>query len=180
MQPMTSSSSSVFGLSLSARSKLSVPKQGVGQKVLGVEVRMVRAKVQIHDERFLRRVLWADTTLGSLTALVGLFFPARLVDLFGMPLGLIIVIAVVTLAYAVTALTIAVQTSFPVLSVRVLVWANWFWAAVSTVLLLRHFAAATVLGVAFLVLQIFVVGGLAYIEGRQIVRQTAKPAQEPA
>lgn len=171
MQPMTSSPSSVFSLSLSARIKLSVPKKGVGQKVLGVEVRMVRPKPRIRDERFLRRVLRADTTLGSLTALVGLFFPARLVDLLGMPLGLIIVIAVVTLAYAVTALTIAVQTSLPVLWVRVLVWANWFWAAVS---------AATVLGVVFLVLQIFVVGGLAYLEGRQIVRQTAKPAQEPA
>lgn len=145
---------------------------------------MVGVKVRIRDERFLRRVLWADTTLGNLTALVGLFFPARLADLLGLPFGLIIVIAVVTLAYAVTALTIAVQASLPILLVCVLVWANWFWTVVSTVLLLRHFAAATVLGVAFLVLQIFVVifvvGGLAYLEGRQTVRQTAKLAQEPA
>lgn len=141
---------------------------------------MVRVKVRIRDERFLRRVLWVDTTLGGLTALVGLFFPARLTDLLGLPLDLIIVLAVVTLAYAVTALTIAVQASLPILLVRVLGWANWFWTVVSTVLLLRHFAAATVFGVAFLVLQIFVVGGLAYLEGRQIVRQTAKPAQEAA
>jgi hypothetical protein len=47
-------------------------------------------------------------------------------------------------------------------------YANWIWTAISTILLFFHFATATAFGLTFLILQIFVVGGLAYLEGKQL------------
>jgi hypothetical protein len=52
----------------------------------------------------------------------------------------------------------------------VLVYANWCWTIISTILLLFHIAHATILGIIFLILQIIVVGILAYLEGKQIVK----------
>ena len=52
---------------------------------------------------------------------------------------------------------------------RVLVSANWAWTIVSLVLLAHSIGQATILGLVFLVLQIMVVAGLAYLEGAQIV-----------
>ena len=125
---------------------------------------------RIGDERALRNILWADTTLGTFTALVGLAFAPRLSLLFGLSSSLIVAISLVTLVYGVGAFALAVQKPLSAPLVRVLVGANWSWTAVSAVLLVLHATTATVLGLAFLALQILVVGGLAYLEGRQLVR----------
>ena len=125
---------------------------------------------RIGDERALRNILWADTTLGTLTALVGLAFAPRLSPLFGLSLSLIVAVSLVTLVYGVGAFVLAVQKPLSAPLVRILVAANWSWTAISAVLLAVHANAATSLGLAFLALQILVVGGLAYLEGRQLVR----------
>ena len=125
---------------------------------------------RVNDERALRNILWADTTLGTLTALVGLVFASSLSPLLGLSSSLIVVISLVTAVYGVGAFALAVQRSLSVPLVRVLVAANWLWTAVSAALLAKHANAATVFGLAFLTLQILVVGGLAYLEGRQLVR----------
>lgn len=131
---------------------------------------MKETSLRVKDEKVLRNVLWADTTLGTLTALVGLAFAPRLSPPFGLSSSLIVAISLVTLVYGVGAFALAVQRPLSAPLVRVLVAANGSWTAVSAVLLVLHTNTATVFGLAFLALQILVVGGLAYLEGRQLVR----------
>lgn len=131
---------------------------------------MKETSLRVEDGQVLRTVLWADTTLGTFTALVGLVLAPRLSPLLGLSLGLLVALSLVTLVYGVGAFALAVQQPILPRLVRVLVAGNWLWTAVSAALLVLHADAATVLGLAFLALQIVVVGGLAYLEGRQLVR----------
>ena len=114
----------------------------------------------------LRKILWWDTLAGGSTALIGLLFYSSLTPLLGLPQQLIIIIAIVTLLYAGLALALARQVSPSVALVRALVNANWGWTLISIGLLARYAQTATTLGILFLVLQVVVVGGLAYAEGR--------------
>lgn len=125
---------------------------------------------RIRNQPFLRQVLWADAIADGLTALIGLFFFTVLNQLLGLPTNLIIVIAVVTLSYGVLAFRLALQRTTSVPLLRALVTANWVWTGVSVVLLFVHGSRATPLGLAFLILQLLVVGGLAYVEGNQLVK----------
>lgn len=133
-------------------------------------VMMKADSYRVNDEQVLRNILWADTALGTLTALVGLAFAPRLSPLLGLSLSLIVAVSLVTLVYGVGAFVLAVQKPLSAPLVRVLVGANWLWTAASAVLLVLHANAATAFGLVFLALQILVVGGLAYLEGRQLVR----------
>lgn len=124
-----------------------------------------------HPEGFAElHILWADTTHGTFTALVGLVFASSLSPLLALSSSLIVVISLVTLGCGVGAFALALQKPLSAPLVRVLMGANWSWTAVSAVLLVTHADAATVLGLTFLALQILVVGGLAFLEGRQLVR----------
>lgn len=122
----------------------------------------------IQNRPFLRRVLWADAGLGGSTAVVGLFFFTDLNPLLGLPTYLIVGIAIVTLGYAVGAFRLARRENVSNPQLRALVIANWAWTAVSVVLLLVYGNQATPLGLVFLILQVLVVGGLAYVEGRHL------------
>lgn len=106
----------------------------------------MKASFRVVDERVLRTVLWADTALGTFTALVGLAFATRLPPLLGLSLSLIVVISLVTLAYGVAAFVLAVQRPIAVPLVRMLVGANWLWTADSALLPATHVTAATVSG----------------------------------
>lgn len=128
------------------------------------------AGLQINDERTLRTILWADTTLGTLTALVGFVFVRGLSPLLGVSSGLIVIISLVTAVYGVGAFALAVRRPLSAPLVRILVMANWLSTAVSAALLVAHVPTATALGLVVFALQIGVVGGLAYLEGRQLVR----------
>jgi hypothetical protein len=125
----------------------------------------------IKNPSTLRKLLWADTILGGGTAIIGLLFFNTLSDLLGFTTIFIIVVSVVTLLYAIVAFILANQKSVSIPLLRLLVQANWFWTAVSIVLLFLHYSSAKALGIAFLILQILVVGGLAYLEGKQIVKK---------
>jgi hypothetical protein len=72
------------------------------------------------------------------------------------------------MAYALVALILAVQNSPNVALLRTLVFANWVWSVISVLLLAFYISAATTFGAIFLVLQVIVVGALAYVEGRYI------------
>ena len=113
----------------------------------------------------LRTLLWLDAFLGGSTGLIGLSFGKALVPLLGLPLGLIRFTSVVTLGYALVALTLARQRTICFSAVRKLVAANWLWAIVSMAMLGLFGQGATALGRVFLVLQVVVVGALAYLEG---------------
>ena len=88
-------------------------------------VMMKADRYRVNDERVLRNILWADTALGTFTALVGLAFVPRLSPLFGLSSSLIVAISLVTLVYGVGASALAVQRPLSVPPVRVLVAANW-------------------------------------------------------
>lgn len=125
-------------------------------------------KYQIRNIPLLKKVLWADSLLGGGTAVAGLLWYPVLADFLGLPVNLVIIIAAVTLAYALLALSLALKSQPFILALRVLIYANWVWAVISVVLLICYFYGATLFGAAFLILQVAVVGMLAYLEGRHI------------
>ena len=84
------------------------------------------------------------------------------------PVGIIIAISLVTLAYALLALFLAQQKPARLKPVKILIAANWLWSLVSVFLLFFFFAGSSIFGKLFLVLQIIVVAGLAYFEGRGV------------
>ncbi|MEO9964966.1 MAG: hypothetical protein ABJF11_04210 [Reichenbachiella sp.] len=128
---------------------------------------------QIENPTLIRKLLWLDCILGALTAAIGLVFRNELVDLLGLPYLFIFWVAIINALYASVSLRLATmgQVSIPLL--RSLVVANWVWMDISVVLLYFHFMDATLLGQTLLVLQIIIVGGLAYMEGYQIKKVTA-------
>lgn len=125
-------------------------------------------KYQTRNILLLKKILWADCLLGGGTAIIGLLWCRWLAVVLGLPVNVIVVIAGVTLAYALTALSLAVQSRPAVGRLRILIYANWLWTAVSVGLLIYWIRGTTLLGSTFLVLQVVVVGMLAYLEGRHI------------
>lgn len=125
-------------------------------------------KYQIKNIPLLKKVLWADTIAGGGTAVAGLLLYSLLVEFLGLPANLIVIIAAVTLVYALLALRLALQNTPSTLLLKVLVYANWVWTLISVALLIWYISVATVFGVTFLVLQVVVVGMLAWLEGRHI------------
>ena len=122
----------------------------------------------IKDTLFLKKILWIDALMGSITAIIGLVFFNWLTHFLGLSKNLIIVISSITLMYAIVALVLSLQKNISIPLLRLLVNANWVWTFISVILFFIHFNQAEVMGVIFLILQVFVVGGLAYLEGNQI------------
>lgn len=120
------------------------------------------------DLPLLKKILWADSLLGGSTAVVGLLWFRTLAVFLGLPVNIVAMIAVVTLAYALLAVSLALQRQPSVLQLRALVYANWLWTITSVVLLIFYISGTTLFGTAFLVLQVGVAGMLAYLEGRHI------------
>lgn len=120
---------------------------------------------QLREVSLLRKILWADLLLGSTTAIPGLIWYRPVAMLLGLPEGRFLLIAAVTLGYAILAFVLACQRQPPVQPVRLLVVANWCWAAISIGLLVLDIRDATILGRIFLILQPVIVGGLGYLEG---------------
>lgn len=120
----------------------------------------------------LNKLLWLDAFLGSTTAILGLAFPTALAGLLGLSTRLILLVASVTLFYAVLAGLLARQQLVSLPWLRVLIIANGLWTGVSLYLLIAYYQTATKLGVSFLLAQLVVVGALAYAEGRQLMVET--------
>lgn len=116
----------------------------------------------------MKRVLWADCLLGGGTAVIGLLWYQALAIFLGLPANLIVIIAAVTMTYALLALSLAFQSAPSILLLRVLIYANWVWTIISIMLLIFYFRDATIFGAAFLILQVLVVGMLAYLEQRYV------------
>jgi len=123
----------------------------------------------IKDKSLLQKILWLDAFLGGSNAAAGLLFTAFIVNILGLSYTFIVTVSIITLAYAVVAGVLASQKTISVPLLRTLIVGNWVWTGISVVFLFMHFNTATTLGVIFLVLQVLVVGALAYAEGRQLV-----------
>lgn len=126
----------------------------------------------IKDMSLLRKLLWSDTFLGGTTAIAGLCFFNPLTSILGLTATFILSVSIITLCYSVIACVLANQVNISIPLLRLLIFANWIWTFISIGLLLIHFNSAQPLGKIFLFLQIIVVGGLAYLEGKQLVVTT--------
>jgi hypothetical protein len=126
-------------------------------------------KYQITNIPLLKKVLWADALLGGATAIAGLCLYPVLVEFLGLPVNLIVIIASVTLGYALLALSLVLQNPPRILLLRILIYANWVWTIISVALLIFYFYDATFFGAAFLILQVAVVAILAWLEARHTV-----------
>lgn len=122
----------------------------------------------IINSRFLRQILWLDFILGGSTALTGILFNQPLVGILGFSQQFILTVSIITGLYALLALRLALQTTISVRLLRLLILANWIWTAISVGLLFFYFTPATILGKIFLILQVLVVGALAWIENKQL------------
>lgn len=122
----------------------------------------------IINSRFLRQILWLDFILGGSTALTGILFNQPLVGILGFSQQFILTVSIITGLYALLALRLALQTTISVRLLRLLILANWIWATISVGLLFFYFTPATILGKIFLILQVLVVGALAWIENKQL------------
>jgi hypothetical protein len=127
-------------------------------------------KYRIKEPKTLKKLLWLDTFLGNATGWLGLLGADWWSKWFGLSPNFLIFISSVTLVYAVFAFWIARQPTTPIGWTRLLIAANWVWAIFSIGLVAAHFSEAQELGKIFLILQIVVVGGLAYLESWQIIR----------
>lgn len=122
----------------------------------------------INNNRVLRQILWPDFILGGSTALAGILFSEALTSILGFSQQFILTVSIITGLYALLALRLAMQTVISVRLLRLLILANWIWALISIGLLFFYFSPATILGKIFLVLQVLVVGGLAWLENKQL------------
>jgi hypothetical protein len=122
----------------------------------------------VKTTKTLRGIIWADVVLGGGTS-IGLFlFSSLFSRLFGISSDILLIIALITFGYAVVATLLVRQNTMSVPLLKTLVWANWVWALISVALLIWKYNDVTPLGLTFLLLQIVVVGGLAYLEGNQL------------
>lgn len=126
----------------------------------------------IRNNQALKKILWVDFLCGITNGLAGLLFVDFFAPFLGLPEVHLLVICAVTVLYACGALYLATQKTINIPFLLVQIYANWFWTAVSVGLLAYYYAAATVPGIIFLVLQIVVVGGLAWLENNQLVKKT--------
>ncbi|OSZ77308.1 hypothetical protein CAP36_12935 [Chitinophagaceae bacterium IBVUCB2] len=129
-------------------------------------------KYQIKNLSALKKLLWLDFALGFITAIIGLLFYSSLAKMFGLTGNLVFTLAIVNLLYSIFAFSLATQKNVSISLLRILIYANWVWTAISVLLLFLHFENATNLGRIFLVLQIPVVGLLAFLEGNQVIRRS--------
>ncbi|THU40782.1 hypothetical protein FAM09_01330 [Niastella caeni] len=125
-------------------------------------------KYQLRNIPLLKKVLWADCSLGVGTGLVGLLWYPALTEFLGLPVNLIVIVATVTLGYGLLALRLVLQRTTSILFLRILITANWVWTIISVALLIFYIQNATLFGAAFLILQEVVVAMLAYLEGRHV------------
>jgi hypothetical protein len=130
----------------------------------------MKSNYTINDPVLLKKILWLDATAGGITAVLGLLLSRIFSQLFGLEHQVLIIIASITLIYALVALYLVSQAIIPITLLRILVYANWIWTVISVFLLYFHFGRATMFGLIFLALQIIVVGLLAYFEGKQIAK----------
>lgn len=123
----------------------------------------------IKDISLLRKILWVDCALGGITAILGLSISYLLTSILGLTTTFILIVSSITLCYAIVACVLANQMKISISLLRTLILANWIWTFISVGLMLIHFERAQLLGKAFLILQIIVVGALAYLEGKQLI-----------
>lgn len=104
--------------------------------------------------KFLRYVLWTDAGSSAAASLMHLTAAGALAELLGLPATLLMGSGLLLLVYMALAGYLASCDPVPRPLGWVLVVGNWAWAAVCLVLLLEGALAPTLLGKAYLVVQV--------------------------
>lgn len=113
-----------------------------------------------------RDLLWVDCCAGLLAGTLVLALSGWLSRLYDLPRGLLVGIALANLAYGTFSFTLARRARRPHALIVVLAAANATWAALCIVAAVHFAGTASVFGMAQLVGEGLLVGGLAALEWR--------------
>ena len=116
--------------------------------------------------RVLKSLLWIDCTAGLLNGALTLSFSGWLSRLYALPIDLLIVMGVANLAYGTFSFSLARRAVRPRALIVVLVVANGLWAGLCGLAAILFASSASKLGVAQLLVEGSLVGGLAALEWR--------------
>lgn len=130
--------------------------------------RRIKLGYRIKNPRLLSTILWTDFILGATTGLTGLIFFERLSSMLGLSEKVLIWISSITLFYSFFAFMLATKKPTSILLLWILIFANLLWTMISFGIISIHFSGASILGQAYLILQVLVVGGLAWLERNQL------------
>lgn len=133
--------------------------------------RRIKLGYRIKNPRLLSTILWTDFILGATTGLIGLIFFEHLSSIFGLSEKVLIWISSITLLYSFFAFRLATKQPTSIILLWILIFANILWTMISCGIISIHFRGASSLGKAFLILQVIVVGGLAWLERNQLEKQ---------
>lgn len=113
-----------------------------------------------------RWLLWIDGSGGLAVGVAVILLREWLSGWYGLPVGLLTVMAFANFAYGTYSLSLAARSERPKPLIKLLVVANLAWAVVCLVLAARWVGTASGLGLAHLLLEGAYVGGLGGLEWR--------------
>ncbi len=116
--------------------------------------------------RVLRSVLWIDCSAGLLNGAFTLAFSGWLSRLYALPVDLLIGMGVVNVGYGTFSFSLARRSVRPRALIGLLVAANALWAGLCMLTAIIVASNASKIGVAQLLLEGALVGGLAALEWR--------------
>ena len=122
----------------------------------------------IKNEPWLKKILWLDATLGGVTAVAGFLWSTTLATISGHTTAFVLNVAAINLLYVGLAFIVASREPTSIRLLRILIYANWFWAVISVLMVVAYVGSVSRLGAVFLLVQPLIVGGLAYLENSQV------------
>ena len=114
----------------------------------------------------MRSLLWVDCSAGILAGAVALSFSEWLSQLYALPVSLVVAMGIANLAYGTYSLSLARRASRPRARIVSLALANASWAVLCGVTAVAVAESASRWGLAHLIVECAVVGGLAGLEWR--------------
>jgi hypothetical protein len=114
----------------------------------------------------LKHLLWVDCTAGAVAGVLMLSLSGWLTRLYALPLRLLLLIGAANLLYGACSFMLARRAHRPMSLVVLLVGANAAWSLVCLGLATRYWTQASAFGLAQLVGEAVLVGGLAALEWR--------------
>ncbi|HEX8360583.1 MAG TPA: hypothetical protein VF613_10760 [Longimicrobium sp.] len=115
----------------------------------------------------LRRLLWIDCTAGAVAGVTVFVLSGWLSRLYGLPREILLFMGAANLLYASYSFSLARRAVRPMSLIKLLVFANATWVLVCFGLAVTFWEQATVFGLAHLIGEALIVGGLAALEWNQ-------------
>jgi hypothetical protein len=127
----------------------------------------VELRAEENQGAVFRRLLWIDCGAGAAAAVTVFVLSAWLSRLYGLPRDVLLFIGAANLLYASYSFSLARRSERPLSLIKLLVYANAGWALVCVGLAAYFWGQATVFGLAHLIGEALIVGGLAALEWNQ-------------